>query len=26
LRLHAIPFTGEIVIRKPKADDNGGAQ
>lgn len=26
LRLHAIPLTGEIVIRKPKADDNGGAQ
>ena len=30
LRLNAIPLTGEIVVRKPKAEDNangnGGAQ
>jgi hypothetical protein len=26
IRLNALPMTGEIVIRKPKADENGGAQ
>lgn len=26
IRLNALPLTGEIVIRKPKSDENGGAQ
>lgn len=26
IRLNAIPLSGEIVIRKPKSDENGGAQ
>lgn len=26
IRLNALPMSGEIVIRKPKADENGGAQ
>jgi hypothetical protein len=26
IRLNALTLTGEIVIRKPKSDENGGAQ
>ena len=26
IRLNVLPLTGEIVIRKPKADENGGAR
>ncbi|MEO1965533.1 hypothetical protein [Hyphomonas sp.] len=26
IRLNAIPLTGEIVLRKPKQDEDGGAE